>query len=241
MKSKDAGFILSLVLGAAVLAVVAFMFVIRPALNTTSEAREQEEASRSLNDTLMIQIAAYKADFEKLPDTKAQIEEIQGDIHPREDVASVRLQITEILAAEGVRLERDNVSLPMLMSPGSLYLGGAAAAVGRESYVDELQFKDLYVTSFDLEFSGDLNQIVRTIARLQMNEDRYFLVSVFEARSEDQVPGGYVAHVKVDVFTLIDPALTVDPGINAGNLDEDGQPARQPELGDPLGFGPVTS
>ena len=217
--SKNAGFLLSIIAVAAVVAVAVYMFLMRPALDATAESKAAAEAASAFNDTLEIQLVQYQADFEKLPETQEKIALIQEGFAPQEDVAEIRRQIDELLTAEGLVVKSDSVTGPLLSLPGSQFLQPAAAAVGRTSYTDGLTYTDLYVTSFELEFLGSFDSVIRAIARLQMNEGRYFLVSAIDAAQIEGSPGTYNAKITVQVFTLVDPTGTIDPGTNSANVD----------------------
>lgn len=223
MKSRDSGFLLVLVFLAAVVAVAVFMFLMRPALATTSEAAERAEAAKDFNETLEDRLRIYEADFAKLPETQEQIAAIQQAFTPREDVPEVRRIISEILTTESLSLRNDSYGLPTLVAPGGVLLAPAAQAVGRTSYVEGLAFQDLYSTTVSLEFSGQYDSIIRAIARLQMNDSRYFLVRSAEIRkSEDEGSAGtFVATLEVIYFTLLDPTHKIDPGTVSGNIDPD--------------------
>ena len=127
--SKNAGFLLSIIAIAALVAVVAYMFLIRPSLDSISQSKAAEEAATTFNETLEIQLLQYQADFDKLPETQAQIDEIQTAFAPQEDVAEIRRQIYSLLGAEGLVFHTDNVTNPTLSVPGLLFLQPAAAAV----------------------------------------------------------------------------------------------------------------
>jgi hypothetical protein len=217
---KDAGFILSMIVLAAAIAGAAYFFLISPAFAAASDARAEEEAALAFNDTLEIQLAQYKADYAKLPETREQIGVIREAFTFQEDVAAVRTIVAETLTAESLTLTTDNVGVPVLVVPGTRLLEPSAQAVGRTSYTDGLVFQNLYATTFDIEFRGQAANIVRAISRLQMHEGRYLLVSSISIlRDEEANDGTYNASIQVQFFTLVDPTATIDPGTNSANVD----------------------
>lgn len=234
MKSRDAGFILVLVAAAAIIATAVFMLLIQPAMTATSEAQALAQESKDFNDTLELRLAQYEADFAKLPETREQIATIQEAFAPQEDIPAVRRAIDEILGSESLTLRNDNYGLPLLVTPGTVFLEPSAQAVGRTSYVDGLTFQDLYSTTINLEFSGQYDNIVRAIAKMQMGEGRYLLVRSMEMRSNDEAADGtLIATLELVFFTLVDPTHKIDPGTNSADFD--------PETGEPVPTSPPGS
>lgn len=235
-KNSDFGFMFGMAFLAIVLAVAAYFFLISPALASRSAAIEAERAASDFNLTLENRIAQYEAEAAKLPEIEAEIEEIRTQLAPQEDVPVVRRDIAAILAAESIIVESETVSIPGLVVPGQTVLAPAAYAVGRESVTDGLQFQDLYGTAIDMEWRGTYANIIRAVAKLQMSEDRYYLVTNLNLVPDtEEEEGIYRATVQVYFFTLVDQSGAIDAGTNSSTVDpETGEQIGDTEPGDAL-------
>lgn len=242
--SKDPAFILGLIAVAAIIAIAAYFLLISPALMAMTEAAQRKEDAAAFNTTLEIQLAQYEAEFAKLPEIEAEIDEIHDAFSQREDLAAVRRAIYPILAGESLRLTEENVALPVLVTPGGLSLAAAASAVGRESYIEALTFQDLYATEYEIAFSGQYVNLMRALAKIQMHEGRYFLIGGFEAKADEELNDGtFDVRLTIMVFTLADAGGAIDPGVPGENIDPDtGEIIDPPNLrGNVFGGGVVVS
>lgn len=223
MKSGNAGFVLGALVLAAIIAAGAYFLLFSPALAAGSQAREDLQEAREFNELLELQILQKRAEFGRMDEYLDQIEEISSEIPATEQTATMRRQINAILAAESLQIRRDNLTDAAVVVPGQVILAPAAYAVGRESYVDGLVFRDLYATTIDYTVQGQYANVWRAIARLQMYEDRYFLLtSVSILAPSGEVPnGGVEANLQIQIFTLYDPASGADVGAGVDPNSDD--------------------
>ena len=224
MKSQNAGFVLGAIVLAAIIAVAVYFLLLSPALAQRADALARQEAAQTFNESLELQLATKKAEAERLPEYKESLEEIQVQFAPREDIAAVRRVIDTIAVDSAVRVTVDSFAPAELAPPNVIALSTAAAAVGRVSYVEGLAFQDLYATQVTLTVSGTYADVMRAIARLQMDEEsRYFLI---DALAVNMGPDGTpetatTAEITAHFFTIFDAASGINPGINSGNIDPD--------------------
>lgn len=236
MKNRDAGFVLGAVAIGAIIAILSYYFLFAPALAAQSEAVAAAEESRAFNDTLEIQLAAKQAEFERLPEYEALIEEIATELPPRDDLAAFRRDINEIISDEAIVVTIDAANPAVLVEPGLVSLAPQAYAVGRESYIEGLVFQNTYQTQLQVTLFGPYLGVMNAIGRLQLHEGRYYLIAgvdlVDASRTAPAEPATVV--ITMHSFTLVDAASGIDPGTNSGSVDEDtGEPLDPPALGDP--------
>jgi hypothetical protein len=237
MKSRDTGFTLVLIVLAAIIAIAAYYLLLNPALSQRSEAIASAEQARTLNADLENQLSVKMQEAEALPELREELAEMQAAFPPQENLSQVRRGVTELLALNEVSVVQSTLEPAVIVTPGGTILGPAAAAVGRESYIDGLVFQDLYGTTETLMISGTYQNVVKAIARLQMSDSRYYLVHSVQFQSTTGVVPDAPASAEIDLwyFVVYDPNAAVDVGGSEGVVDpEDGEPLEPVEPGNAL-------
>lgn len=217
-------FLVGMVALALLIGGLAYYFGYRPLLEAKSEAIERREAAEERNDFLRLQIATKTAEAKKVPEYEAEIAEIQIAFPPTLDMVGVKQELEEILALEGLTATALEDQGRRYLNPGEVDLQAAAGQVGRMSSVHELQFEGLVANEFKFQVSGPWDGFIRFMARLQLDTDRYFLVSPIEFDSELSGESVHVdATFSLTVFTVLDDTLGLDPLVPPSALDEDGE------------------
>lgn len=214
MKGKNTGFILLAMLAAILVAGIAYMFLFKPMLDTRQEAMEETESVHSFNATLNLRLAEYQRDWALMPQFEEEIAQIGTQLVPQEDLPGLRERLAATFDKYELVANIDNVSPATLVAPGTLSLAIPAAVVGRESYIEGLEFANLYQTSLRVEVLGTQTQILLAAGDLQLQEGRLLVVQSLEmtAQPTEERPDLYRGSFVVIVFTLVDPANGLDPG-----------------------------
>lgn len=211
-QQRDTTFITLLVLGLIAVLVAAWFLLFNPALARWSEAKAAYEQAYSFNESLELQLIQKRGEHAKLSEYQAEIDAISEALPPYEDLATIRRELYSILASETVAVEMDVANPAVAVEPG-VSLAIPAAAVGRESHVEGLAFQDLYQTEIQISLTGSYADIIAAIARLQLNEGRYYLVSDFSIQETDrELPDEpSTVDIVVHTFTLVDIESAIDP------------------------------
>lgn len=214
MKSKNTGFILLAMLAAILVAGVAYMFLFKPMLDARQEALEEAESVRSFNDTLNIRLAEYQRDWALMPEFEAEIAQIATQLVPQEDISGLRDRLAFTFAKYELAANIENAEPAILVEPGLVSLVSPAAAVGRTSYVEGLEFANLYQTSVQIEVLGTEDQILLAAGDLQLQEGRLLVIQnlAVVAQPTEERPDLYRGTFVVVFFTLVDPENGLDPG-----------------------------
>ncbi|WP_407343038.1 hypothetical protein [Pengzhenrongella phosphoraccumulans] len=99
------------------IAIAAWFLLISPTFATASESRTQAEATRQQNQIVALRITKLKADFAKLPEYKAELAGLQGQIPVTKDLGSYFTQLTDLAAARSVVIVAVSPSLPVSFLP----------------------------------------------------------------------------------------------------------------------------
>jgi len=214
MKNKNAGFVALAALAAILVAGIAYMFLFKPLMDSRQEALEETESVVDFNSTLEIKLAQYKKEYSLMPEYEEQIADIATHLTPQEDLPSVREKLESTFTRYNLTVKVENVQPATLMEPLQMMLGPAAAAAGRESYVDGLEFTDLYQTFYEVELEGTANDILMAVGDLQLQDGRFVLVQGVEIQDsgDAEQPDLYTGQLRFYVFTLVDPTAQLDPG-----------------------------
>jgi len=214
MKNKNAGFVALAALAAILVGGIAYMFLFKPLMDSRQAALEETESVVDFNSTLEIKLAQYKKEYSLMPEYEEQIADIATHLTPQEDLASVREKLAATYTRYNLTVKVENVQPATLMEPLQMMLGPAAAAAGRESYVDGVEFTDLYQTFYEVELEGTSNDILMAVGDLQLQEGRFVLVQGVDIQSagDAEQPDLYTGQLRFYVFTLVDPTAQLDPG-----------------------------
>lgn len=215
---KDAGFTLGMIALAIVISLGAWFGLISPTFTAKSEAEAAAEEAREFNMLLETQLLQKRAEAQKLPELEATLAGIQEEL-PRQDLlAEVRRDLNATFAEYGVAITSDSLVKPSLVVPGSLSHAGVAAASGRPSYYDGLNFQDLYSATIDLRLEATPGGIIRAISDLQMDQERYYLVEGFQSLTDPDESGVRGYAIRVTYFILVDHTSDVDPGATSDDV-----------------------
>lgn len=215
MNFKDAGFIVGMIALAVIIALGAWFGLFSPALASKTEADVAAAEAAEFNDLLEIQLAQKQAEAQKLPEYEAQLVEMSTEFPQQDLLAEVRRDIDAVFLPLGVIVDVDALVKPEVVAPGSLSLVAPATAAGRVSYVEGLQFQDLYVASITLTVKGDLPTILRGVSALQMDQERYYLVESLQSAGDADDTGAASYSMKISYFVLFDSTSEDDPGVTS--------------------------
>lgn len=176
---RNTGLTVVVALVAVVATIGAYFLLFKPALDDRAEAVEALSAQEDFNVTLEARVAALQAKYEKMPELKEQLEQVQTEFPPNEDPEEVRRLINQLAKQTGVTIVSDSLSTPELVVPSGS-LAAAAADVGKESYAEGLVVDGLYATTMEIEATGTQAAVERFVAELQLGNHRYFFAKVSE-------------------------------------------------------------
>lgn len=98
---------------ALVIVAAAWFLAISPTMSAASEIRAEAENTRTQNDLYELRVAQLKADFEKLPEYKAELASIQQQVPPDAMLSEYLRQLDAIAVAHSVSLTAVTPSLPL--------------------------------------------------------------------------------------------------------------------------------
>lgn len=101
---------------ALVLAAAAWFFAISPTLAAAAEVRDEVEQTNTFNDMLEMRVAKLAADFEKLPEYRAQLESIRTQIPAEAELASYIRELDAIATAHSVTITAVSPGTPELVT-----------------------------------------------------------------------------------------------------------------------------
>lgn len=197
-------YLVSLVVVAAI-AVSSYLFYFSPTLADISDLRQQALSQRDFNETYAAQVNQLRQEFENIEELEAQLHDIQWDLPPIEDVPNTYRTIDSIIRSQ----PRTTVMRVEVGTPAEIFnqitLADAYAAVGRSSYVEDLEFTGLYFTQVRIEFVGPLFEVLNIVEELQKGPHRFFLVQevVWDAVEPAAASGARPATVLGDVESYI--------------------------------------
>jgi hypothetical protein len=184
--SQNTTVILLAVMVAMVLTALAWFFFLQPRMNATSTANAAKATQVVQNADLTVQLKKRKADFERLPEFKAQVWAIRDEMPPKEDADAVRDTLKSLGVKYGLDVQNDAIGVATEVVPG-LVLADAFAPYGMESYVDTLKFTGLAPVPVSVTVQGSYAAVVAYLDDLQVGDHRYFLISslTFTAMTPD--------------------------------------------------------
>lgn len=102
--AKKSTWIGATVFGALVIMAAAWFLAISPTMSAAAEIQEQAEQTVSQNEMLEMQLTQLKADFEKLPEYKAELATLQQQIPTDAMLSDYLRQLQQIATAHAVTL-----------------------------------------------------------------------------------------------------------------------------------------
>ncbi|KRD45104.1 hypothetical protein ASE38_14025 [Cellulomonas sp. Root930] len=102
--AKKSTWVGATVFAALVIMAAAWFLAISPTMSAAAEIRDQAEQTVSQNEMLELQLAQLKADFEKLPEYKAELATLQQQIPTDAMLSDYLRQLQQIAAAHAVTL-----------------------------------------------------------------------------------------------------------------------------------------
>lgn len=97
---------------AVLILVAAWFLAVSPTMAAAADLRAQADQAQQQNELLEIQVAKLKADFEKLPEYKAELAAIQTQIPTDAKLADYLRQLDQIAVAHSVTLTAISPSVP---------------------------------------------------------------------------------------------------------------------------------
>lgn len=173
---ENSAAIVGAVMVALLMVVIGWFFGVAPRLNAANAASAANEQQLSENAALTTTLQGRKEAAKLMPTYQAGLSDAHDALPLTEGLADWRRTLDAMVAATGVTLVQDGVADPVVIA-NTLALADAAAAVGKQSYVEALAFKGLVATPFTIEFAGSPSQIGAFLTELQGDDHRFYLVS----------------------------------------------------------------
>lgn len=99
-----------------VIAAAAWFLAVSPTMSAASELRDQAEQTREQNALTEMKVAKLKADFEKLPEYKAQLAVLQQQVPTSAMLSDYLRQLDQVAAAHSVTITTITPSTPQAVS-----------------------------------------------------------------------------------------------------------------------------
>src|SRR5690625_2711406 len=198
----DGAVVISLVIIA-----VGYFFGVSPKLDEADELNEQSESQESLNDVLEMKLIQLRADFAKLDEYRAEIEDHEVAI-PLVPQLPELIRVTDEIANEaGVALTRTELPLPEAVTIPSA-LEGAISLEG------------LVRMSVNYEIVGEYADIFAFVDALQKEYPRHVLIRDFTVAADeyeaDQDPMSFTYNVSMDtdMYAMVKGGIPTDNDID---------------------------
>lgn len=176
---ENSAAIVGTVMVALLMVVIGWFFGVGPRLNGANAAVAANEQQVAANAELSVTLEARKAAATMVPQYTEDLQDVREALPRYEDLASWRRVLYAMVADTGVTLLQDGAADAVGIQ-NTLTLAAAAAAVGRESYVETLVFAGLIATPFTVEVAGTPDQVGAFLLQLQSDDHRFYLVSGFD-------------------------------------------------------------
>src|SRR5690625_109094 len=190
-----------------VIIAVGYFFGVSPKLDDADELNEQAESQESLNDVLEMKLIKLRADFAKLDEYRAEIEDYEVAI-PLEPQLPELIRITDDLANDaGVALTSTALPLPTPVTIPSA-LEGAISLEG------------LVRMSINYEIVGEYIDIFAFVDALQQEYPRRVLIRNFRVEAQDfephQDPMSFTYRVEMDtdMYAMVKGGIPTDNDID---------------------------
>ena len=186
---------------------VGYFFGVLPKLDDADDLNEQAESQESLNDVLEMKLIQLRADFAKLEEYRAEIEDYEVAI-PLEPQLPELIRITDDLANDaGVALTRTAFPLPTPVAIPSA-LEGAISLEG------------LVLMSVNYEIVGDYTDIFAFVDALQQEYPRHVLIRDFRVEAQEfephRDPMSFTYRIKMDtdMYAMVKGGIPTDNDID---------------------------
>lgn len=240
---------------ALVIAAASWFLAISPTLATAAETRAEAQATRDQNDLLELRIAKLRADFERLPEFRAELEAIQTQIPTDADLASYLRQLDEAATSRAVTLTSVSPSPPVAVVPAVPIAPAVPAPAPADSAVPPAEGGDSptaaavvpaapagpvapegFVTiPVSMTVVGTYQGVVRFLDDTQNGTDRLLLVAGLQATALQaaEAGGGRPATAAGDLELIITgfAYVLVDPAATSATAPADEQPLPGPVHG----------
>jgi Tfp pilus assembly protein PilO len=178
LQSKTARWSTGTALLCVVLLAIAWFLVVAPRRADAAEVQAEVLSQQQQNDQLRITVEQLKAEFVRLPATRAKLAEIRSQLPPTEDTPSLLRTVEELATSAGVKL--------LSFAPGNaqpLGANGAAVPAGQSNSAV------LISVPLTVAVSGEYFQVVTFLRQLQTGVPRVFLVSGLQIAKPDGADG----------------------------------------------------
>lgn len=214
-----------------VIVAVGYFFAVAPQLSAAGTARSDNADAVDQNTRLELQVAALQARDADIDTIKAQVDDLARLLPPTESLFETRVDISNLVAASGVTLTAYDTATPEAILAAPRNFAAAAAAVGKESAYEALQFQNLYATPITLTIIGSVQRTNYFLAELQFGEHRYILVDTTDvsplqpAAAQGALPEIVAGDVQVTIYAFV---FTLPPATPAPILGTDPSGVVQP-------------
>jgi hypothetical protein len=200
-----------------VIAAIGYFVAIAPQLSAAATARSNTAAAVDQNTLLEQQVAALQARDASIDTVKAQVDDLARLLPPTESLLGTREDVSTLVTASGVTLTAYNVATPEPILSAPRNYAAAAAAVGKESAYEALQFHDLYATPITLTIIGSDQRTKYFLSELQFGEHRYTLVDKVDvstlqpAAAQGAIPEVLAGDVQMTIYAFVFTLPPVPP------------------------------
>ena len=222
---------------ALVIVAAAWFLAISPMFAAAAESRAQAESTRQENQLQELKITQLKADFAKLPEYKAELAAIRGQLPADAELSAYLRQLNEIAAARSVVITSIAPAAPVAFVP-AIPVVVAPAPVAADTTTTTTTAADAAATTpaapsgpvvpagfaaipFTLTVVGTYDNTLAFLADVQSATSRLVLVSGLAgtAQDESEASGGRPATAVGDqelvltgfAYVLPDPAAAPAP------------------------------
>lgn len=219
LQSRTARWVTATALVCAVMVAAAYFVLVGPRRAEAAELAEQDVAAQQANDLLDIKVGQLKAQYAKLPESRAELAGVSKQIPAKAEMPALVRKLQEIAGASGVRLDG--------VTPGpAQYLGSAGGGVPP---APPGQAGTVAAIPLTIMVSGDYFQSVVFVRKLQSELSRLVLITGLElADSTTAGQGGVQLTISGSTFALPQSSTTVRAPA-AGRKAAPGKPS------DPMG------
>lgn len=115
------------VLGAILILIIGWMFVISPRFNQASSIREEAATAETSAQQLQARAARLQQQYQQLPQLQAQLASLEGLIPDQAGVEKLIQQIEQVNRTSGLQLQAFSITNPVPLTPDAGASGGTAA------------------------------------------------------------------------------------------------------------------
>ncbi|WP_136520033.1 MULTISPECIES: hypothetical protein [Cellulomonas] len=130
MRSAKGTWIGGTVLVSLLLLVATWFLLVAPQTTATAEVRDEIMATEQSNELLELQLVQLRADFEKLPEHRAELATLQTQIPPTARISDYLREVEQLATTHGVTITSVGPGVPQVLEPAVAAAPAAPADAG---------------------------------------------------------------------------------------------------------------